>query len=581
MRTAVAAALAGIAAPVLAALKPARVKPGEAGWPDARAWAALDRSVGGQLVTIQSPLVKAITEPASDATRELFASLGNPYFIGDDPALTQSLGLVDGWTSRPSVYAVAARDSRAVAAAVNFARTRRVRLVVKGGGHSYHGTSNAPDSLLVWTRAMPSIALHEAFVGRGCAGTVKPAQAVSVGAGAMWMQVYDAVTTRGGRYVQGGGCGTVGVAGLVQSGGFGSLSKRFGTAAASLLEAEVVTADGVVRIANACTNADLFWALKGGGGGSFGVVTRMTLRTHALPAFIGAAFMTIEAKSDDAFRALIDDLLVFYRDALMNPSWGEQIRFTSKRGVVINMLFQGIDQDQAQATWQPFLARVKASPDLTLVGDPFIVAIPGRSFWDPEFWARVPGVMKHDDRPGAAAINQYWASNAEEAGQVLSGYHTAWLPRDLLEADRRGALVDALVQAAGEWSLSLHFNKGLAGAPADAIAATRDTATNPAVLDAFALAICAGELPPGYPGVAGHEPDLASGRRDAARIRKAFEPLRQLLPAPAAYVSESDYFDPDWKVAYWGEHYARLAQIKRRVDPHGLFEVHHGVGSDA
>ena len=83
--------------------------------------------------------------------------------------------------------------------------------------------------------------------------------------------------------MQGGGCGTVGVAGLVSGGGFGSFSKNFGTAAAGLLEAEIVTADGAVRIVNACTNPDLFWALKGGGGGSFGVVTRLTLRTRELP----------------------------------------------------------------------------------------------------------------------------------------------------------------------------------------------------------------------------------------------------------------------------------------------------------
>jgi FAD/FMN-containing dehydrogenase len=70
---------------------------------------------------------------------------------------------------------------------------------------------------------------------------------------------------------------------VVQSGGFGIFSKHYGTAAASLLEAKIVTADGKIRIANACTNPDLFWALKGGGGGSFGVVTKLTLRLHELP----------------------------------------------------------------------------------------------------------------------------------------------------------------------------------------------------------------------------------------------------------------------------------------------------------
>jgi len=56
----------------------------------------------------------------------------------------------------------------------------------------------------------------------------------------MWIDAYDAMTTKAGRYVQGGGCATVGVAGLVQSGGFGSFSKNYGTAAAGLLEAEIV-----------------------------------------------------------------------------------------------------------------------------------------------------------------------------------------------------------------------------------------------------------------------------------------------------------------------------------------------------
>src|SRR6202035_3009848 len=165
------------------------------------------------------------------------------------------------------------------------------------------GTSNAPNSLLLWTRFMDDITLHDGFVAQGCSGPPQPA--VSLSAGAIWMHAYNEVTTRGGRYVQGGGCGTVGVAGLVQGGGFGSYSKRYGTAAASLLEAEIVTADGEVRIANACKNPDLFWGIKGGGGGTLGVVTRLTLRTRELPEFFGAVLGTIKASSDSAYRRLI------------------------------------------------------------------------------------------------------------------------------------------------------------------------------------------------------------------------------------------------------------------------------------
>jgi hypothetical protein len=122
-------------------------------------------------------------------------------------------------------------------------------------------------ALLIWTRHMNDIAMHTAYVPQGCEHTLQSQPAVTLGAGTIWMQAYDAVTTRSGKYVQGGGCTTVDVAGLIQSGGFGSYSKHYGLAAGGLLEAEVVTADGKIRVANACTNPDLFWALKGGGGG--------------------------------------------------------------------------------------------------------------------------------------------------------------------------------------------------------------------------------------------------------------------------------------------------------------------------
>ena len=273
-----------------------RVRPGDPAWPSDASWAQLNRQVGGRLIKVKSPLEACKQAPTSPTCARVFEELRNPYYLGDEVGLTQTLGWVDAWTSRPSAYAVAARTTEDVVAAVNFAREHSLRLVVKGGGHSYQGTSNAPDSLLVWTRNMDAIIVHDAFVGVGCEGLGALSGGHGRGRCALGA-VYDAVTTKAGRYVQGGGCLTVGVAGLVQSGGFGSFSKAYGMAAGSLLEAEIVTADGTVRIANACTNPDLFWAIKGGGGGSLGVVTRLTLRTHDLPAFFGAVFATIKASS--------------------------------------------------------------------------------------------------------------------------------------------------------------------------------------------------------------------------------------------------------------------------------------------
>jgi FAD/FMN-containing dehydrogenase len=558
-----------------------RVRPGDPAWPSEASWHRLSRDVGGRLVKVRSPLGACTDAPSSLACEQVLKDLKNPYYLGDEIGLTQSLGWVHAWTSTPSEYAVAARTTDDVVAAVNFAREHNLRAVVKGGGHSYQGTSNAADSLLIWTRKMNAVTVHDAFVGAGCAGREEPQQAVSIEAGAIWGQVYDAVTTKAGRYVQGGGCLTVGVAGLIQSGGFGSFSKAYGMAAASLLEAEIVTADGAVRIANACTNPDLFWGLKAGGGGSLGVVTRLTLRTHDLPAFFGAVFTTIKATSDPAFRRLIGGAIGFYSKTLHNPHWGEQIAFQPGNILAIAMVFQGLDQQQAEAIWRPFLDWLAGSPqDFSIESAPWIAAVPARQFWDPGTLKTLPGVVLTDDRPGAPEANVYWAANLGEAGQVLHGYQSAWLPALLLQKDRQESLGDALFAASRHWRVSLHVNKGLAGAPADAIAAARETAMNPAVLDAFALVICAAEGPPAYPGIPGHEPDLFAARKHADSIDRAMSEIRSLLPTVGSYVAESNFFEPDWQKSFWGSNYARLLAVKDTYDPDGLFFVHHGVGSE-
>lgn len=558
-----------------------RVRPGDAAWPTEASWERLNRATSGRLIKIRSPLSECTAAPSGAACAQIFKQLKNPYYLGDEPALTQTLGWVDAWTSKPSEYAVAAETAADVVAAVNFARANNLRLVVKGGGHSYQGTSSAADSLLIWTRRMNAVTLHEAFVGTGCTGRNAPQQAVTVEAGAIWGQVYNAVTTKAGRYVQGGGCMTVGVAGLIQSGGFGSFSKAYGMAAASLLEAEIVTADGEVRIANACTNPDLFWAIKGGGGGSFGVVTRLTLRTHKLPEFFGGVFATVRAESDAAFRRLIGRIIDFYAASLLSPHWGEQISFRRGNVLALAMVFQGLSQQEAEAIWRPFFDWIQSSPqDYSIVSKPAILTAPARHFWDPDFLKKIPGIVLADDRAGAPAGNVFWAGNLGEAGQVLHGYQSAWLPEALLRRDQQEILADALFAASRHWGVSLHVNKGLAGAPAEAVDAARDTAMNPAVLDAFALVISGAEGPPAYPGVVGREPDLATGRSHAKAIDNAMNEVRKLLPAVGSYVSEGNYFDNAWRESYWGPNYARLLTVKDEYDPDGLFFVHHGVGSE-
>jgi hypothetical protein len=574
-----------------------RRRPSDATWPSPSAWKQLNEAVGGNLIPVDFPLTKLLDE-----------NLRNPYYIGDQPGLTETLGWVDAWATKPSVYAVAARNAQDIAAAVNFARDNNLRLVVKGGGHSYQGTSNAPDSLLIWTRHMNDIEMHTDFVPQGCEHTLQPQTAVTVGAGTIGIQAYDAVTTKGGKYVQGGGCLTVGLAGLVQGGGFGSYSKHYGSAAGSLLEAEVVTADGNIRIANACNNPDLFWALKGGGGGSFGVVSKLTLLVHDLPEFFGAANFKVKAVSDDGYHRLIREFVSFYKEHLFNDHWGEQAQFNPDNTLEIKMVFQGLDLEQAKKVWQPFREWVANLPhEYSLEGRLPIVSIPARHFWDVQWWKQrwpeiafpnpngnpligvfdyglahlIPHpVLEFDKRPGAGPNNAWWKGNTGEAAWFIWGYESLWLPDSLLENYAQQRLADALFASSRVSSVSLHFNKGLAGAPPDAIARAKDTATNPAVLTAFALAIVGDAQGPAYPGIPGHEPSVDAGRKAAARVHQCMDQLRAVVPNGGAYVSESNYFEKGWQQAYWGSNHPRLAEIKKKYDPDGLFFVHNGVGSE-
>jgi len=189
-------------------------------------------------------------------------------------------------------------------------------------------------------------------------------------------------------------------------------------------------------------------------------------------------------------------------------------------------------------------------------------------------------VFEFDHRPSAGPNDVWWPGNTGETGWFIWGYESLWLPASLLEGAAQQRLADALFASSRSTGFELFFNKALAGAPAEAIAAAKDTAMNPAVLSAFALVIASSAQGPAYPGIPEHEPSVTAGRDAARRIGQCMTQLRALVPDPGSYVSQSNYFEKGWQHAYWGSNYPRLMEIKRKYDPDGLFIVHNGVGSE-
>jgi FAD/FMN-containing dehydrogenase len=173
----------------------------------------------------------------------------------------------------PAVVRV--RSARDVEQVVRWAGRHDVRLVVRSGGHAYNGASTSDDAVVVDVERLRGIALN----GDGIA---------TVGPGAENIDVYAALARRGAT-VPSGSCPTVAVGGLVTGGGMGLAGRRLGLLCDRVTGFDVVTADGRLRHVDARTDADLFWALRGGGG-SFGIVTAVRMRVHRVRR--AAWFMT-------------------------------------------------------------------------------------------------------------------------------------------------------------------------------------------------------------------------------------------------------------------------------------------------
>jgi hypothetical protein len=305
----------------------------------------------GRLVTVQAPTQACLADSASPECDAALASLRNPFFIEDEPGAYHTTGWLGAYETRHSPCAVAVRTAADIAGAVRFARDRGIRLAVRGTGHDYLGRSSAPGSLLVWTHEMRDITVHDAFTP---AGGGQPVPAVTVAAGTRWLEVYQALASHG-RYVQGGGCLSVGAAGgFTQGGGFGSFSKRYGTAAGNVLEAEVVTADGEIVVASASQHPDLFWALRGGGGGTFGVLSALTFRTYPMPQTASVALGTIRSSSAEDYRHLVDALVRLFPD-LAAQGWGEQVRLGPDNALQLFMTVP--DLGEAGVAAVPWLGR--------------------------------------------------------------------------------------------------------------------------------------------------------------------------------------------------------------------------------
>ena len=209
--------------------------------------------------------VSALTDEAVDQLR---GKVGGAVLTAAESANGDVRAVYNAMHEGTPGVTVVASGTDDVAAAVKFAREHGLLLAVRGGGHSVAGLSTIEGGMLIDLARMNAV-------------EVDPEKKLAVAeGGAVWGDV-DNATQAHGLVAPGGVVSDTGIAGLTLGGGYGWVRRKLGLSCDSLIEAEVVTADGAVVTTSESENPDLFWALRGGGG-NFGVVTSFTFKLHEL-----------------------------------------------------------------------------------------------------------------------------------------------------------------------------------------------------------------------------------------------------------------------------------------------------------
>ena len=230
----------------------------------------------------------------STATRDGLAGLRGDTVYPGDPDYDTVRAVYNAQHDRHPAMVVRAGGVADVIAAVRHARAHDLPLAVRGGGHSIAGFCVCDDGMVLDLRRLRGIRVDP---------TTRTARA---DAGCTWADL-DHATHAFGLATTGGIVSTTGIAGLTLGGGIGHLARRCGLAVDNLVSADVVTADGEFLICDADHDAELFWALRGGGG-NFGVLTSLEFRLHPVAEVLGGpTFYPLEGEVMRGYRRLIDD----------------------------------------------------------------------------------------------------------------------------------------------------------------------------------------------------------------------------------------------------------------------------------
>jgi FAD/FMN-containing dehydrogenase len=239
-----------------------------------------------------------MTAPArlQDRLRDFSSRFRGVLIHPDSADYDSSRRVWNGMIDRRPACIARCRTTDDVQSAIRFAKDADIPVAIRGGGHNAAGLGTCDDGIVIDLGGMRDVVVDAAK------------RTARAGGGATWGD-FDAATAKHGLATTGGAISTTGIAGLTLGGGLGWLMREHGLTCDNLIGAEVVTADGQVLRASEKENADLFWALRGGGG-NFGVVTTFEYKLHPVEMIYGGMLLYPLARARDLFRT--------YREATRN-----------------------------------------------------------------------------------------------------------------------------------------------------------------------------------------------------------------------------------------------------------------------
>ncbi|KAK1833982.1 FAD binding domain-containing protein [Podospora conica] len=542
--------------------------PGDLAWPTEPIWDLFDDLLGGALIKTVPEASLCYPEwgrYSAAQCQELTRTWNNSTLRIEDPTSIRSI-LFQGMTCMPpdhtarflghtpncSVggfpeYTVKVANVGQIQLAVNIARNLNIRLVIKNTGHDFGAKSTGKGGINIWTHHLKDAEFYPHYEATGYSGP-----AFKFGAGVQVDQVYRLAKEHNVTVIGGEGktqltSQSVGyIGGYIQGGGHSPLTSLYGLAADHVLSIQLVTAAGTFLTASSTTNPDLFWALRGGGAGTFAIVTSMVvkafpkIRTTTLtynmttsPTFSKDALWAAQRAYIDGFEEYADrGYYSYYR-----------IRHVSGELYhdMTSMVAPNTTESEFRASMAPLWKRWEA------LGVPF-----------------VPVIREMDNFSDAweqAFPHEVWTWAMRQASRFV--------PRGVLaDAARRREMVDAIRGVSEEGANILLFN--MRNPPG---AGGVDNAVNPAWREVLMFAIMFVNW--------NVTDDAGRVERMSRNLTEVWNPRwKALTKGSGTYMSESDYIEPEWQESFHGDKYPRLLEIKERWDPEGVFYATNAVGSE-